>query len=102
MVAVVPVGDEPGHQRHEGAEGEGDEGEGGRLERTPVPRRVDAELLAGVGLEGDLRVAHHLAGELVGHVGVEAAAHVDGGQLATFDLGVALEWPEPRRRALAA
>ena len=55
---------------------------------SPVWRGIDAQLLAGVGLEGELGVAHHLGRELGGHRGVEAPALVDGGQLLALVLGI--------------
>ena len=39
--------------------------ERGRLERVARLAGIDAQLLAGVGLEGDFGVAHHLDRQLV-------------------------------------
>ena len=50
--------------------------------------RVDAQLLAGVGLEGEIGIPHHLDRELVGHVRVDPPTLVDGRQLSPLVLGI--------------
>ena len=52
---AVARGEEPRQQREQGPEGEGGEGGQGGLHRGAEVLRVDAQLLAGVGLEGQRR-----------------------------------------------
>ena len=59
-----------------------------RLQRFARLPGEDAQLLAGVGLEGDVGVPHHLDRQLLGQGGVDATALVDGGQLLALHLGV--------------
>ena len=80
-VALVPELTNQGMQGDKGAEGEGHERRGGRLEGLARLGGIDAQLLACMGLEGDFGVAHHLGRQLGGHRRVEPPALVDGGQL---------------------
>ena len=68
-----------------------------RRPRTTPPRRragdpsspgVDAELLAGVGLEGELGIAHHRLGQRRASGGVEPPRLVDAGQLGRLEVGL--------------
>ena len=54
----------------------------------PVRAGSNAQLLPGMGLEGQVGIAHHLDRQLVGHGGVDPPALVDGRQLPALVLGV--------------
>ena len=55
--------------------------------------RVDAQLLAGVGLQREVGVTHHLLGELASTIGVDATRLVDLRQLDRLDVRVAAQLP---------
>src|ERR1039458_1574093 len=52
---------------------------------------MDAQLLAGMGLERDLRIGHHLPGDLRGELGGDTAALVDLHQLLELSFGATMD-----------
>ena len=59
----------------------------------PEVLRRDPELLAGVGLQGELGVLHDLVDHVAGHGGVDAPSHVHAPELGRLALGAAVERP---------
>ena len=86
-----PVREEEREQRDQSAETEGHERGAGRLEGLAERVGTDAELLPGVGLERSLRIGHHLAGDLGGELGGDAATLVDPDELPELPLGSAVD-----------
>ena len=76
-----------GGERDERADGKRHEREERRLKWRAERSRVEAEFLAGVGLQRDLRVRHQRVGNLLGGLSVEAPALVQVHELGVFALG---------------
>ncbi len=86
--AVVPEVTNQGNRGTKAPRAKVTKDDGRRLEGFARLGRIDAQLLPGMGLQGDLGVAHHLGRQFGGHRRVEAPALVDGGQLLALVLGV--------------
>ncbi len=81
------TGDQPRDQGQQGAHREGGKRRRGGLDRRTQIPGVDAEFFAGVGLKRELGSAHHLAGELPGHIGLDPSALIDPHQFPSLAFG---------------
>ena len=86
-MAAVPLRKSHGHERNERAEGEGEEGGQRRLHGRAQMVGADAQLLPGVGLEGQLRIRHDLVHHVPRHFGIDAPLLVHAPQLEGLALG---------------